>query len=223
MKITTLVVTVLMAVSSAAQAASIQASSATFTGMVYDFNFDDAYLATLPSLFINGSLNLGGGVTFISDASSEIGANVRDLQDNGLWSVVGNTNRDGYFISSNFNSRAGSIYFDFTNPMQQVGIFANQYQRTGQTNNAFQVLAYDVNGDVLESFTSTIDTAMDGYDEGMFIGFTRATADIYSLSLTGNNFVVDNLTTSAVPEPEAYAMFLAGLGLLGTASRRRRV
>jgi hypothetical protein len=29
-------------------------------------------------------------------------------------------------------------------------------------------------------------------------------------------------TVTAVPEPESYAMLLAGLGLLGVAARRRR-
>jgi hypothetical protein len=33
---------------------------------------------------------------------------------------------------------------------------------------------------------------------------------------------MDNLTISAVPEPETYAMLMAGLGLLGTVVRRRK-
>nr|WP_315253189.1 PEP-CTERM sorting domain-containing protein [uncultured Duganella sp.] len=39
----------------------------------------------------------------------------------------------------------------------------------------------------------------------------------------GYQFVLDDLRlTSAVPEPETYAMLLAGLGLLGFAARRKR-
>lgn len=222
MKLATLIVAALMAASSVAQAASIQAPSATFTGTVIDFNFDDNYLATLPSLLIEGPLDLGNGVTLYSDKFAEIGANVRDLQDNGLWSVVGNSNRDGYFIASSFSRSVGSIDFQFATPMQQVGIFVNQYQALGQTNNAFQVLAYDINGNVLESFTATVDTAWDGYDEGMFVGFNRASADIYSFSISDGSFVIDNLTISAVPEADSYAMLLAGLGLVGAAVRRRQ-
>jgi hypothetical protein len=33
---------------------------------------------------------------------------------------------------------------------------------------------------------------------------------------------VDNISVSAVPEPETYAMMLAGLGLVGVAARRRK-
>lgn len=35
-------------------------------------------------------------------------------------------------------------------------------------------------------------------------------------------FETDRITVTAVPEPETYAMFLAGLGLLGVAARRRK-
>jgi hypothetical protein len=43
----------------------------------------------------------------------------------------------------------------------------------------------------------------------------------------GSNFAIDNITfneqfSAAVPEPESYAMFLAGLGALGFIGRRRR-
>ena len=47
-------------------------------------------------------------------------------------------------------------------------------------------------------------------------------ADIRSISFKGNGVVVDNLTVAMpVPEPETYAMLLAGLGLIGMAARRR--
>lgn len=43
-----------------------------------------------------------------------------------------------------------------------------------------------------------------------------------SLRGTGTSFAMDNLIINAIPEPETYAMFLAGLGLLGFMSRRRK-
>ena len=42
------------------------------------------------------------------------------------------------------------------------------------------------------------------------------------LSGSGTSFAMDNLIISSVPEPETYAMLLAGLGLLGAITRRRQ-
>jgi len=39
----------------------------------------------------------------------------------------------------------------------------------------------------------------------------------------GNYPEVDNVSVVAVPEPETYALMLAGLGALGLVARRRRV
>ena len=42
------------------------------------------------------------------------------------------------------------------------------------------------------------------------------------LSGAGVHFAMDNLSVNAVPEPETYAMLLAGLGVMGAVARRRK-
>lgn len=49
----------------------------------------------------------------------------------------------------------------------------------------------------------------------MYLGFTGATGGSYA------DQRITNFTVAAVPEPETYAMLLAGLGLVGFASRRK--
>lgn len=43
-----------------------------------------------------------------------------------------------------------------------------------------------------------------------------------TLTSSGNSFEVDNLATTAVPEPASWAMMIGGFGLIGSAMRRRR-
>ncbi|MHB1084887.1 MAG: FxDxF family PEP-CTERM protein [Thiobacillus sp.] len=61
---------------------------------------------------------------------------------------------------------------------------------------------------------------VEGYLTGMDYTFSNMTGNsiTYNLRLEGTAFVF----TQAVPEPETYAMLLAGLGLVGFAVRRRR-
>jgi hypothetical protein len=184
----------LLAASVSAQAAPVIADSATFTGDVITFNEFDG-------LTVGSSLDLG---------------------DNGLWSSIGNANRDGNFLASTFTSNRGEIGFSFANPVSSVGAFVNQYQFSGSTANSLLVVAYDVHGYVLESFRVTIDTDAFGYDEGKFLGFQRATADIYGFGFVDGSVVIDNVVTSAVPEPATWGLMLAGLGVAGFVARRRR-
>ena len=62
--------------------------------------------------------------------------------------------------------------------------------------------------------------------------FTFGVLGIDHISFTGDHLGfagsalprMDNLTfTTPIPEPETYAMLLAGLGLLGFAARRRKL
>jgi hypothetical protein len=52
-----------------------------------------------------------------------------------------------------------------------------------------------------------------------FTGFTNLASVTWADNATYHQF--DNISVAAVPEPETYAMFLAGLGLMGFAARRR--
>ena len=39
---------------------------------------------------------------------------------------------------------------------------------------------------------------------------------------SGYDIGLDNVSVTAVPEPETYALFIAGLGLMGFVARRRK-
>jgi hypothetical protein len=86
--------------------------------------------------------------------------------------------------------------------------------------------AYGVGGNVLAT-TSVTDNKVYGVS-GPVLQFNNI-AGIHSVVISGDTNTVgfDNLQygvlTAAVPEPETYAMMLAGLGLIGFIAKRRRV
>jgi len=49
------------------------------------------------------------------------------------------------------------------------------------------------------------------------------TLEIKLATTSADQFYVSGMTVTAIPEPETYAMLLAGLGLLGFAARRRKL
>jgi hypothetical protein len=53
---------------------------------------------------------------------------------------------------------------------------------------------------------------------------TTNTTTLYFLSMQNSAYgpALDNVSVTAVPEPESYAMLLAGLGLMGAIARRRK-
>jgi hypothetical protein len=57
---------------------------------------------------------------------------------------------------------------------------------------------------------------------GSYIGVTGYQLNTHSQTLAFDGLTVDGVNVAAVPEPETYAMMLAGLGLLGFMARRRK-
>lgn len=164
---------------------------------------------------VNVGAEVGDTVIFTSAPFTELGAFERDLGENGLWGV------GERFVASEFTGNSGELGFSFTQGVSAVGAFMNQFQRATGNLGPLTLIAYDEVGNTLETRTFAVDTDAYGYNEGQFLGIQRTTADIYGFGVTGNNFVMDNLTyTAPVPEPTTVVLMLAGLGVVGLTRRR---
>lgn len=197
-------------------AASILGSAAVIT-----FNGWDNLLTTGP---INIGAEVGANVLLSSAPNARLGASEQDLGNNGLWGArfEETPTGDGNFLASAFIATRGEFGFTFDTGVSAVGGYFNQFQGTG-VGNTLTFLAYDRDGNVIDLFTYRVDTDAFGYNEGQFLGFQHASADIYGFGIADGTFVVDNLTyTAPVPEPGTIALMLAGLGAVGFSVRRRR-
>jgi hypothetical protein len=61
-----------------------------------------------------------------------------------------------------------------------------------------------------------------GFHGGSLVFKTTHLSDIAITDFAATDFVATDLATSPAPEPETYALFLAGLGLMGFLTRRRK-
>jgi hypothetical protein len=175
---------------------------------VVDFSAYDGFFTTGPEM-------IAPGVVFTGDTGSQLGAFIADLGTNGLWGA-GNHFAAGDAI--------GELRFTFTEGVTRgAGAFVNHFALGGLFPFSVVVSAYGENNQIIETHTVTVDTADDSLNDGLFVGIVRPTADVRSIAFKGNYVVVDDFTfTTPVPEPETYAMMLAGLGLIGFMARRRK-
>lgn len=95
---------------------------------------------------------------------------------------------------------------------------------------AYNTITFSLSNNTTQVFTGT---ALPGGDNGdqtsgatnrRFFFTAEGTNRITGVTLASsqNSFEIDNLATSAVPEPAAWVMMIGGLALVGGAQRRRR-
>ncbi|MDP3538855.1 MAG: PEP-CTERM sorting domain-containing protein [Azonexus sp.] len=177
---------------------------------VLDFESFDGMVIGSGSLNYNGLL-ISGNQQFTA------GQNIADLGENGVWGA-GN-----HFLSFD---HLGSMTLDISFNGQTTKGFAFDYSiyEEDLDGSAFLTARYfDLSNNLIKS-TKFIYSPFGAttYDQFQSFGFVSNTANIARVSIVGDGVVLDNLTyTQPVPEPESYAMLLAGLGLMGLVARRR--
>lgn len=123
------------------------------------------------------------------------------------------------FISNDMSPSGGyatgSLTFNFSGPMTAIGA----YVADGAPLGGFSIEIFDGSGS-LGSISVSARTLPDSFI-GIVSTMSFTSAKFYAES-SGDSWGLDNLEVAAVPEPGTYALMLAGLGLIGAITRRRR-
>lgn len=191
----------LLGIASAAHAALPSFASFTSIGSVSNY--------TNPGVWEHHAIDVTSLVAGATNAQLSFNF-ANDLQGTGSTSTDNPTNAQLYFASDSagyylnfeffFVESSNGIAADSSAHMRDVKLVIDG-QSFGDQYGAFNAGAfYDLQG-----------TAIDGWgDGGNILGQTGFEARTYVMAVT------------SVPEPETYALMLAGLGVLGFVARRRR-
>ena len=163
-----------------------------------------------PTLFADTTqlttLYSGLGIIF-SGLDSPIGGSI--LNQDGNFGFQARSGTD--FLGFNTAITGAAEKIEFTSAVSSVSIWAAS-RNTG----IFSLAAFGGSGQFL-GFTNVV--ASTAWQE-----LTISAPGIKSVALSGfsGSFAYDDLHVTAVPEPETYAMMLAGLGVLGFMGKRRK-
>lgn len=185
----------------------------TFNGGQYQTGLAVAYGGN-----VSGWNKVGGNAVHAVDLDSGAGTNFAPMiwQDNTIRLInpiaLSNTSGTTYFVN-----------FDASAAVYQYGPQAT----TSNDSLLFRVLRNDSSAVASFTYAPGAWTGQMSFSNAQFQYIGDGTGDItvsIGSTLRGGHFAgaIDNLTITSVPEPETYALFLAGLGLVGVIARRRK-
>lgn len=211
----------------------IDASDLTPGALVQTFDDAAGYDNSASRVQIGQSLSVDLGVSALG-GTLNFGApyGAWSLGDNGEWTGNAFAGVDGDFVDSS-NGIAASLVFDFGDKtVSEVGALMNFdpgfVYGAGLPLPLF-IAAYDKLGNEVESHFLPVWTPADDFgnpalNTGMFFGIRSASANISRFEISGPYAVVDNVSFSApVPEPQSWALALAGIAIgFGCMRQQRR-
>ncbi len=194
-------------------AATMLALPALSHAAVFTDNFDADVMDYNQTIFVNGWVAASGTVDVI-------GAGLPSNQGTPFFNFIpGN----GHFI-------------DLDGSSNDSAAFSNEVTLAGSTQ---YILSFDLAGNHRVNTTELVDVTFGTNPAQTFtlnqndsfttytMAFTPTAAGDYQIlfqNAGGDNIgaLLDNVSVTAVPEPETYMMMLGGLGLIGFAARRRK-
>ena len=180
------------------------------------------------------ALSFGAQATSISNSPSGLTGTftTEDFDTWDLGSSSGVSSPDLSFDSGQF-AASGLVYPNMSgnsiiNAAEWISTFSFSGPVSGAafnfvTTGGDTIFTAFLGADMVEEFTAVTGEANDN-----FYGFTGISFDrihIDTTSVEGVSYALDNLQVASVtqvPEPESYAMFMAGLALMGFIARRRK-
>lgn len=199
-------------------------------GMVFAAGAAQAQISVFTSLAaFNAAVVTPGTDTF--DGFSVTGVTASPITRNaGSFSYTAQA-ESGFFGAGTFANPALSTntatdLVTFLNFSSGVSAFGGNFYATDING---QFVSGDVTLQITDGSGASTSRTISGATSG-FLGFVSTSGSLLQVTLTAvqpaSGFAwptVDNLVLAAVPEPETYALMLAGLGLIGYMARRRRV
>jgi hypothetical protein len=196
--------------------------------------FQMKYFNKYAILVALSALSFGAQATSISNSPSGLTGTftTEDFDTWDLGSSSGVSSPDLSFDSGQF-AASGLVYPNMSgnsiiNAAEWISTFSFSGPVSGAafnfvTTGGDTIFTAFLGADMVEEFTAVTGEANDN-----FYGFTGISFDrihIDTTSVEGVSYALDNLQVASVtqvPEPESYAMFMAGLALMGFIARRRK-
>ena len=192
------------------------------------------------------SKSLGAAALALAAFSAQAQSSIQVL--NGSFEFGSQTALTGWAITSanltptvDFSGTSGSLFIDLDSATGSSKKWANSsisqtISGTGLVTLSFWYMANSSN----TGSTNQVNFALGGFTGSVLGGSSNSTgwqqySEQVNLNATGSTLLsftaagtkdgiggyIDNVSVTAVPEPESYAMLLAGLGLMGTIALRR--